>query len=777
MPITTQTNPLWDAQSPYLTQTFGAAQDLYNKGAPGQYGGNTVAGFDPVRAQGLNLGVDAATGAQQNIANANTNLLTGILGGTDAYTNQLAQQAAQATGSAFGKSGTLGSSRNYQAANNAAAQAIGDRQLDASRLAANAQGVATNPGQSLQDIGATTQGYQQSLADANKTNYDAQANQPYNWLKQYQNLLTPNASAPTSTSDSATLWEKILGIGTTAAGLGVTISDERAKTNIQDYNQGGQTPNLYSYNNQAYGGRPEVGVMAQEVAQTDPDMVRQDPLSGILGVDYQGLSNRYPSVPSSPTEMTGYADGGFVPQTSNFDWEMVDGRYQLVPQEQNTTAMGGNETYVPPQLDDILTGTTDTNNSGGGGGNNTPVVVTPDPQAELIEDLSQSSLLDTDERIANNTEYVNDVIAEGGINPATGDNNIAAGPNILDASQVGANVDENGSDDYHKNFQDNFAFQSAHADNNPYGQSTGVPLYEQGFNFNDKGIGDLLPPKGDGNTWGFTGIKDLFDGGGAGASGDTYSDGIWGDGGSPGEFFSADNPNSAIANGRTAAEQAAYNDEQLAKTTGVGAATADRGSRSVRDQRQAELRADAGYTESAEDVAKWRGLSYPEKEQAIEDHKAKIVGQNNTGVGSSVANILNAGSNPATTQYTANDNDIIASTGLTRAETQAANNANLAQHNAMFNSGNAEQNAYNQQVASNEVKAADAGLTNLSSNDAKAKLNELGLGNYAKEDAKDVLESKIKDGSIFEAMSQNNSGYAQGGLVNEWSNIRQQFGI
>ena len=40
-------------------------------------------------------------------------------------------------------------------------------------------------------------------------------------------------------------------------------------------------------------------------------------------------------------------------------------------------------------------------------------------------------------------------------------------------------------------------------------------------------------PKADGNQWGFTGIKDMFDGGGAGHSGDTYSDGIWGDGGSP----------------------------------------------------------------------------------------------------------------------------------------------------------------------------------------------------------------------------------------------------
>ena len=53
-------------------------------------------------------------------------------------------------------------------------------------------------------------------------------------------------------------------------------------------------------------------------------------------------------------------------------------------------------------------------------------------------------------------------------------------------------------------------------------------------------------PAADGNQWGFTSIKDLVDGGGAGHSGDTFSDGIWGDGGSPGHRNGSSDDNSYI---------------------------------------------------------------------------------------------------------------------------------------------------------------------------------------------------------------------------------------
>ena len=91
-------NPLWDLQAQHLPGIYSAAQDIYNKGPASPYPGSTVAGFDPVQAQGLNLGVDAALGPQQQLANAYSSGILGIAQGTDPTTQRLAQNAAAATG-------------------------------------------------------------------------------------------------------------------------------------------------------------------------------------------------------------------------------------------------------------------------------------------------------------------------------------------------------------------------------------------------------------------------------------------------------------------------------------------------------------------------------------------------------------------------------------------------------------------------------------------------------------------------------------------------------
>ena len=97
-PTTTksQSNPLWDLQSQHLPGIYDAARSIYNQGAPGYYPGSTVAGFDPVRAQGLNQGVDAALGPQQQLSDAYTSGILGIAQGTDPTTQRLAQQAGTA---------------------------------------------------------------------------------------------------------------------------------------------------------------------------------------------------------------------------------------------------------------------------------------------------------------------------------------------------------------------------------------------------------------------------------------------------------------------------------------------------------------------------------------------------------------------------------------------------------------------------------------------------------------------------------------------------------
>ena len=220
MPTTTQSNPLWDLQAQYLPGTFQAATDIYNQGAPGYYPGSTVAGLDPVKTQGLNLGVDAALGAQTDLANTYATQLGGIAGGTDAYTQQLANQAAGATNFGYGQAGTLGSARHANAASQAAANTIADRQLSALGQIPQAQDAVAQPGQTLSQIGGVTQDYAQSLIDADKKKYDYQANQPYNWLNQYQSALAPQGiSAPTTTNQQATGLETATGIASIIGGL------------------------------------------------------------------------------------------------------------------------------------------------------------------------------------------------------------------------------------------------------------------------------------------------------------------------------------------------------------------------------------------------------------------------------------------------------------------------------------------------------------------------------------------------------------------------------
>ena len=229
----TSINPLWDLQAQYLPGTFQAATDIYNRGAPGFYPGQSVAGFDPVRAQGTNLAVDAALGPQQQLAGQQSDFLSGILGGTDQATSTLAQQAAQATGGAFGQSGTFGSARHAQAANNAATQQILDRQFDAADRVAGAQQTALAPAQTLTQAGRSFQDYQQDLLDADKQRYDYQANLPFNWLQQYQSALAPaGISAPTSTTQ-----QQGGGIGGFLSGLFGAEGGE-----VPGYADGGQVP-------------------------------------------------------------------------------------------------------------------------------------------------------------------------------------------------------------------------------------------------------------------------------------------------------------------------------------------------------------------------------------------------------------------------------------------------------------------------------------------------------------------------------------------------------
>ena len=156
-------------QSQYLPGTFQAAGELYNTGQLSQpyYPGQTVADFDPVRAQGLNTQLGTLP-VQGQLSDALTGGLLGIATGSDPATQRLAQQAAGAQAAQFSQAGTLGSARQQLASNKAASDAILGRQFDAFDRIPDAQKAALVPGQILSGAGRTLQDYEQSVLDADR---------------------------------------------------------------------------------------------------------------------------------------------------------------------------------------------------------------------------------------------------------------------------------------------------------------------------------------------------------------------------------------------------------------------------------------------------------------------------------------------------------------------------------------------------------------------------------------------------------------------------------
>ena len=298
-PTTTKagSNPQWDLQAPHLSNIYGAAQDIYNQGDIGYYPGSTVAGFDPVRAQGLNLGVDAALGPQQQLAQGQTNLLSGILAGTDPGTLRAAQQAAAPINTGASNAGVLGGARANYARDAATTDAILGRQLQASSQVGQAQLNAARPGQSLADIGSTFQDHTQAGITADNARWTDQRNQPFNWLNQYRDVIGPTQAPQTTTQqETPSAFGAITGISSLLSG-GL-------------FNQGGQVPQ----------------VPTSQVAQ------------GIYSpVD---------------TQQVNYAGSNWQRPQPNYGWAIIDGRYQLVPANPGTATAGGGQTtpYVPPQI-------------------------------------------------------------------------------------------------------------------------------------------------------------------------------------------------------------------------------------------------------------------------------------------------------------------------------------------------------------------------------------------------------------------------------------------
>ena len=148
----------------------------------------------------------------------------------------------------------------------------------------------------LGQAGEAKDAYAQSKINEDIARYNYNNNSQWDYIGRYMGLL--NGGYPGGTTNSQSYGTSTpagggigswLGPGMQLAGLGMGLysmfSDERLKENIEQVGKLNDGQNVYSYN---YKGdpTPQIGLLAQEVAEHHPEAVHVDPASGFLKVHY-----------------------------------------------------------------------------------------------------------------------------------------------------------------------------------------------------------------------------------------------------------------------------------------------------------------------------------------------------------------------------------------------------------------------------------------------------------------------------------------------------------
>ena len=222
---TSETGP-WKEQQGYLMGGFEAAKDLYNRGVPQYYPGETIAGFDPAQtaAQQATLGYVMGPRAAGQQSAAEASLIQGLSGQVDpnAY-NPLAnaltdsvlsnlqqnilpglrqnQVRFQPGGSSRGdlvnnraisESVTSGLTRPLAEMYTNAYNQAQNRAVQSGNLYPTIMGAPLAMYNAMGQIGDRRQALSQAQMDADMARYAYQAEAPYNALNQYMNTISGN---------------------------------------------------------------------------------------------------------------------------------------------------------------------------------------------------------------------------------------------------------------------------------------------------------------------------------------------------------------------------------------------------------------------------------------------------------------------------------------------------------------------------------------------------------------------------------------------------------
>ena len=272
----------WGEQQPYLTKGFAEAERIYNDPSnPSYFPGQTYAPMSGETSEGLNLATDEArkTASGYYMDPANNAGLKNMIDST------MARVVPGAT-SPFIAAGRTGSGLANRALGEGVAAGVAPLyQAERDRMIAA-------PGQ-LSAVGAAREGYAQQGINEDIARHDFNANLPQNKLANYMQMIQgnyggSNTSTGTQYMPSANPWMQALGMGLQgASAAGMIFSDRRLKENIKRVGETDEGLPIYKYN---YKGSmlPQIGVMAQDVAEVKPEAVSMMP-GGFLAVDYGAL--------------------------------------------------------------------------------------------------------------------------------------------------------------------------------------------------------------------------------------------------------------------------------------------------------------------------------------------------------------------------------------------------------------------------------------------------------------------------------------------------------
>ena len=313
--VKTTTAEPWKEQIPYLTAGMDAAKELYNKGIPEYYPGETLAGFDPAQtaAHQATLGYAMGPRAALQQQAAEQSLVQGLSGQVDpnAYNPLANALQQQVMGNLKGNilpglrdqlmtSGQQGgSSRNDLLQNKAIAGAVTSGMTkplaDMYTNAYNqAQQRAVQSGQlypgmmnaplslygAMGDVGQQRRAMSQEAMNRDMARYQYQATAPQQALANYMAMITGNyggTTTQTSPKDNSAMLGMLGKIGGA-----LIMSDIRTKRDIKPVGQY-KGMGVYDYK---YKDSPKQyrGLMAQEVEQHMPEAVVN--IGGVKHIDY-----------------------------------------------------------------------------------------------------------------------------------------------------------------------------------------------------------------------------------------------------------------------------------------------------------------------------------------------------------------------------------------------------------------------------------------------------------------------------------------------------------